>query len=221
MKYLFSLFFPLSLFLTGCASLPPVKDIPVANTKHTIYVIYRGWHTSILLDAKSLAVQVPLLTADLNNQKYARVGWGDGDYFTGKNKSFGSAAKALVASGYSAIQLLPYDYEPFAEIPAETRVPIALSDQGLRNLTRYIGNSIKVDEPGQLVRLPAFGDATGLFFRANDSYGVFSNCNTWIGNALRAAGLPVAHRLTAQGVFKQAEFISDIQFEYGLFKNQP
>ena len=221
MKYLSIIYLLLGILLSGCASVPSTKDIPVANTRHTIYFIYRGWHTSILLDAKSLAAHVPQLEADLKNQKYVRVGWGDGDYFTGKNKSFTSATKALVASGYSAMQLLPYDYEPLAEIPVETRVPIAISDQGLRDLASYIGNSIKVDTSGQLVQLPVFGDATGLFFQAKDSYGVFSNCNTWSANALRVAGLPIANRLTAQGVFRQARYISKVQTEHGLFKNLP
>jgi len=219
-KYLSTICLFLSILLNGCASVPSTKDISVVNTRHTIYFIYRGWHTSILLDSKSLVARVPRLDNDLKNQKYVRVGWGDGDYFTGKNKSFTSATKALVASGYSAIQLLPYDYEPFAEIPAETRVPIAISDQGLRDLVSYIGNSIKVDENGQLVQLPVFGGATGLFFQAKDSYGIFSNCNTWSANALRAAGLPIANRLTAQGVFRQASFISKVQAEHNLFRKR-
>ncbi|RYY04000.1 MAG: DUF2459 domain-containing protein [Gammaproteobacteria bacterium] len=201
--------------------MPRNQDIPVANTKHTIYFIYRGWHTSVLVEAKILATQIPKLAPDLKNQKYARVGWGDGDYFTGKNKSVSAAAKALVASGYSAVQLLPYDYEPFTEIPTETIVPLAVTDQGLHQLLVYLGNSIAVDDQGELIRLPAFGDAMGSFFRSKSSYGIFSNCNTWSGNALRAAGLPVANRLTAQGVFDQARFISKIQSEHGLFKKQP
>lgn len=226
MKYLSSFtfllsFFLVSFFLSGCVSMPPVKNIPVANTKNTIYFIYRGWHTSILIDAKFLATQTPQLAADLKGQMYARVGWGDGDYFTGKNKSFGSATKALVASGYSAIQLLAYDYEPFAEIPVETRVPLAVTDQALRDLTTYISNSIKTDEQGKFVRLPAFGDAMGSFFQANNSYSIFSNCNTWSGKALRSADLPVASRLTAQGVFEQAKFISEVQSKSGLFKKHP
>ncbi|RYY73555.1 MAG: DUF2459 domain-containing protein [Gammaproteobacteria bacterium] len=220
MKYLLCCGFFLSILLSGCASAPPMKNIPLTNTKHTIYFIYRGWHTSILLDAKSLAANVPQLEADLGNQKYVRVGWGDGDYFTGKNKSFTSATKALVASGYSAVQLLPYDYEPFDEIPSDTRVPIAITEQGLRDLTLYIGQSIKLEE-GRMLRLPTFGDATGLFFQANSSYGAFSNCNTWSAHALRVAGLPIANRLTAQGVFKQASFISQFQSGHGLIKKLP
>jgi len=208
----------LTMLLAGCASMPQDKDIPVANAQHTIYFIYRGWHTSILLDAHFLSEQQPQLAADLNGQLYARMGWGDGDYFTGKRKSTASATRALVASGYSAVQLLGYDYEPFDEIPADTLVPLAVTDQGLRQLIAYLGGSIAVDPQGRLIRLPAFGDAMGSFFQSRDHYGMFSNCNTWSGKALRAAGLPVANRLTAQGVFEQARFISQRQAGQGLFK---
>ncbi|HOY23387.1 MAG TPA: DUF2459 domain-containing protein [Cellvibrio sp.] len=211
----------MSLLLAGCASMPRTQDIPAANTKHTIYFIYKGFHTSILLDAKAVVAQNPQLAGDLAGQTYARIGWGDGDYFTGKSKSVGTATKALIASGYSAVQLLPYDYEPFDEIPPETLVPLAITDEGLRQLAVYLGKSIAVDAQGKLMRLPAFGDAMGSFFQSRYHYSVFSNCNTWSGKALRSAGLPVANRLTAKGLFKQAQFISQRQAEQRLFKKQP
>lgn len=210
----------MSLLLAGCVSMPRTQDIPVANARHTIYFIYKGFHTSILLDAKAVVAQNPQLAKDLAGQTYARIGWGDGDYFTGKSKSVGTATKALIASGYSAVQLLPYDYEPFDEIPPETIVPLAISDEGLRQLAVYLGKSIAVDAQGELIRLPAFGDAMGSFFQSQYHYSVFSNCNTWSGKALRSAGLPVANRLTASGLFKQAQFISQRQAEQGLFKKR-
>ena len=80
MKYLTRFLFVAVFFIAGCASMPRTQDIPVANTKHTIYLIYRGFHTSILLDAKQLAAQNPQLAEELAGQAYARVGWGDGDY---------------------------------------------------------------------------------------------------------------------------------------------
>ena len=185
------------------------------------YFIYKGFHTSILLDANALAAQNSQLTNDLVGQTYARIGWGDGDYFTGKSKSMSPATKDLVASGYSAVQLLPYDYEPFAEIPAQTIVPLAITDEGMRQLAIYLGVSISVDAQGRLMRLLAFGNAMGSFFQSRYHYSVFSNCNTWSGKALRSAGLPVANRLTAKGIFKQAQFISVRQAKLGLFKKRP
>ena len=207
------------VLLNGCATTPRAQEVPIANTRHTIYFIYRSWHTSILIDAKTLARHSPLLANDLRNEKFARVGWGDGDYFTGKSKTWGTAAKALVASHYSAVQLLTYDYDPFDEIPADTIVPLAISDEGMRNLIGHINNSIARDKSDAPVRLPALGNAMGTFFEANGHYSVFSNCNTWSGQALRTAGLPVASRLTASGVFAQAKAISRIQTGAGLFNS--
>ncbi len=221
MKYFSKIILLMSVLLAGCASMPRSQDIPAANAKHTIYVIYKGFHTSILLDAKGVVAQNPQLAKDLAGQTYVRIGWGDGDYFTGKSKSVSTATKALIASGYSAVQLLPYDYEPFDEIPAETIVPLAITDEGMRQLAIYFDVSIAVDKQGRLVRLPAFGDAMGSFFQSRYHYSVFSNCNTWSGKALRSAGLPVANRLTANGLFKQAQFISQYQREQGLFKKHP
>lgn len=206
--------------LSGCASLPPAKSVPVANTAHTIYFIHRGWHTSILLDAKVLAAQSPLLAKELRGQRYARIGFGDGDYFTGRDKSVSSATRALFASRYSALQLLTYDDSPFAEIPEDTRVPLAISREGLRQLIAHINNSIALDASGVPLRLPAQGEAMGYFYQANVHYSAFSNCNTWSGQALRAAGLPVASRLTASGVFAQAKAISQVQSGAGLFSRQ-
>ena len=220
MKYLNSILLVCIFLLASCSTRPATKSIPLLDTTHTIYFIYRGWHTSILMDAKFLAAQNPQLTMDLLGQTYARIGWGDGDYFTGKNKSVGSAAKALIASGYSAVQLLPYDYEPFVDIPAQTIVPLAVTEQGLRQLAIFIGGSITADGQGQLVRLPSYGDAMGSFFKSENTYGMFTNCNTWSGNALSAAGLPISNRLTAQGVFEQAQQISSLQTQRGLFKKR-
>lgn len=223
MKYCLSFyflirFFLLSFLLAGCASMPRTQDIPTVNAKHTIYLIYKGFHTSVLLEAKAVVAQNPQLAKDLAGQTYARIGWGDGDYFTGKSKSVSTAAKALIASGYSAVQLLPYDYEPFDEIPAETIVPLAVTDKGLRQLATYVGSSIAVDAQGKLIRLPAFGGSMGSFFQSQYHYSFYTNCNTWSGNVLRSADLPIAGRLTAGGLFAQAQSISRYQAERGLFK---
>lgn len=205
------------LMFVGCASQPRLQDIPLKNTSHKIYFIYRGWHTSVLIDAKTLAAQSPLLKDKLKGQKYARIGFGDGDYFTGKDKSTMSAAKALFASGYSAVQLLPYDDEPFDQIPDNTRVPLAITAQGMQSLITQINQSLALDAAGKPITLPAMGDSMGYFFLASQHYGAFSNCNTWSGQVLRAAGLPIANRLTASGVFAQAKAISDRQSQAGLF----
>ncbi len=207
----------LAWLVAGCASLPKASAIPITNTNHIIYFVYRKWHTSIVLDAKSLATQSAKLADDLPGAKFARIGWGDGDYFTGKSKTWSTAATALVASHYSALQLLTYGDELLTEIPTETIVALAINDNGLQQLIHYIDSSIAVDEKNKAQRLQAYAADTGIFFQATEHYSFFNNCNTWSGQALRLAGLPVANRLTAQGVFAQAREISRIQSQAGLF----
>lgn len=210
-------------FLSACSSMPNKQKIPIANTDHTIYFIYREWHTSIMLDAATVSRYSQYLQAEAAGRQFVRIGWGDGDYFTGKSKSLGTAAKALLASDYSALQVLAYAHSPFGQIPPDTRVAIAISDKGMRRLIRYLDKSFALDVSGQLIPLPSFAADTGHFYQSSGDYGLLSNCNTWSGRALQAAKLPVRSglQLTAQSVFEQAKFISSYQQALGLIEKDP
>lgn len=198
--------------------MPAKQKIPTANAEHAIYFIYRDWHTSILLDAKTVAIHSRHLQQEAQGQRYIRIGWGDGNYFTGKSKTFGSATKALIASSHSALQVITYSLPPFASIPMETRVPIVVTEKGMRKLIRYLDKSFALDEMGQVKPLQAYVDDAGHFYQASGHYSLFSNCNTWSGRALQAAGLPVRSslQLTAQSVFEQAQYISRYQQSLGM-----
>lgn len=199
--------------------MPAKQKIPSANTEHVIYFIYREWHTSILIDAETVARHSRYLQQEAAGQRYIRIGWGDGNYFTGKSKSFGSATKALIASSHSALQVITYAQPPFASIPPETRVPIAITDKGMRKLIRYVDASFALDELGQVIPLQAYASDTGRFYQASGHYSLFSNCNTWSGRALQAAHLPVRSslQLTARSVFEQAKYLSNYQQSLGVF----
>ncbi|WP_331346241.1 DUF2459 domain-containing protein [Cellvibrio sp. UBA7661] len=211
----------LLFLITSCTSVPAKQKIPVANTEHIIHFIYREWHTSILIDANTAALYSKHLKKEAQGQRYIRIGWGDGNYFTGKSKSVGAATKALIASSHSALQVITYMQSPFASIPEETRVAIAVSDKGMRKLLRYLDDSFALDESGQPIPLQAYVEGAGHFYRASGHYSVFSNCNTWSGRALQAAGLPVRSslQLTAQSVFEQASYISQHQQTLGLLNH--
>ncbi|ACE85178.1 DUF2459 domain-containing protein [Cellvibrio japonicus] len=208
----------LVLLLSGCVSSPREADVPLRDTQHVIYFIYQGWHTSLLLEAEPVRRYSRHLQADVVGQDYVRIGWGDGDYFTGKSKSMGTATRALFVSDYSAVQVLTYRQSPLAHIPSETRVPLAITERSFKRLVRYLDSAFALDAQRQLIRLPAYEENTGTFYRAEQHYSLFSNCNTWSGRALQAAGLPVRSRLhlTAQSVFEQARTISRIQMAHGL-----
>jgi uncharacterized protein (TIGR02117 family) len=207
--------FILGMFLTACSSLPDTKKIPQKNLVHEIHFVYEKWHTSILVPAASVEQHSRYFKDIAKQKKYIRFGWGDGDFFTGKNKSFFSGAKALVASSYSAVQVLDYYGEPLSYIPEETRVPLMISEKRMKKLIRYIDKSVALKKK-RPIELTAHEENTGYFFKARQHYSMFSNCNTWSSQALQVAGIPIKSRLklTAQSVFEQAKYISDYQQEF-------
>lgn len=205
--------------LSSCASKPAKATIPLSDAPHIIYLVYRNWHTSIVLDAKQLALHSPLLANYVSDQDFVRLGWGDGDYFTGKSKSWGTAGKALLASRSSALQLLTYSAKGLREIPADTIVPLAISERGLQQLIAMVEASVALDKevPVQVPAMAMAGEEIGIFFQATGHYSLFNNCNSWSVEALQLAGLPLATRISAKGVFAQAGRISHIQGNAGLF----
>jgi uncharacterized protein (TIGR02117 family) len=207
------------LLTASCATQPDVAAIPVADTTHTIYYIYRDWHTSVMLDGATYRrlSKLPPTDTTLNTEVapagYVRIGWGDGDYYTGKSTGVVTATRALIASPYSAIQVIGYTADPFERIPAETRVALRITDTAMRALVTYLDASFVQDREGNLEQLHAYVENSGVFFEASQQYGLLNNCNSWSGDALRAAGLPIrgAFNLTAQGVFEQARAIANYQ----------
>jgi uncharacterized protein (TIGR02117 family) len=213
-------FFTLSclLLLGACRSLPDPVDVAFAPQDATLWLVYRDWHTSLLIDGDLFRQysrewrQHPSLQLELEAARVVRVGWGDGDYFTGKSKSTGTAARALFASDQSALQFIGYETDPLSSIPSETRTSLRVSEADVAALVAYVDGSLAQDA-GKLVPLLSYVENAGVFFVSNKSYGLFNNCNTWSGEALQSAGLPVrsALHLTPGSIFEQARAIATLQ----------
>lgn len=205
------------LLLVGCASQPSRDAVPVRDVPHLIHVVQTGWHTSLIVEAAALQSHSPRLQQDFQQQKYLRLGWGDGDYFTGKNTRWTSATRALFASGYSALQVLAYDYEPWSELVDGRQARVAISAEGMVALAGFVERSIARDDQGAVIMLEPSKANDNLFYLAAPRYGLFSNCNTWSVDALRVAGLPVRGlNLTASRVHQQISRIARIQQQAGV-----
>jgi hypothetical protein len=124
-----------------------------------------------------------------------------------------TGAKALVASSYSALQVLDYWQDPRDDLPPKTHVVLMISEKRMKDLIRYIDESVDLDERGDPVSLVAFDEGTGYFYRGKGHYSLLSNCNTWSSGALQQAGIPIksSFKLTAESVFKQAKIVADYQ----------
>ncbi len=57
-------------------------------------------------------------------------------------------------------------------------------------LTQTITNSLTLDSAGTPIPLNAHYNQTDAFFAANGPFHLFHTCNAWVGETLRAAGIP-------------------------------
>lgn len=202
-----------TLNLSGCVSLPKWDTASARNWRHAIYYEYESWHSSVIVPAQLVAQHSRYFGPLAPKRLYLGFGYGDINFFTGRDTSLRSGAKALAFSDGPALQVLDYSQDPFAKTPSDRFVKLLISDAQLIDLMRYIDASAALDATGQPHSIANAEANSGYFFVAQGRYSMFSNCNTWAGEALTAAGLPISKTwgLTASGVYRQARDLAKIQ----------
>jgi hypothetical protein len=202
------------LLQTACAGVPRRADLPAGQTPYTLHLVRYGWHTALLFDGPSILARSSKLGADFHDHKYVLVGWGDGEYFVTEHPPWSKAVKALVASDYPALQVGGRETNPPLGVAAQDSIPLAITERGYQQLVAYIDRSIAADKDGKPIYLGKQASNPDRFYQATGSYSLFSNCNSWLADALRAAEMPISgFDLTARSVFEQAAQISALQQE--------
>lgn len=188
-----------SLFITGCAHRPAPAP-PPGPAAYWVWVVQHHWHTSLMLPAAALVQQEPQLQPQQGRQPWVSLGFGDGDYFYGNDKGVFAAGRALVASRFAAIQVLPYDTPPTPFPPTPAPVRLGLTATQYSHLLAFIRSSFARTPEGTLIPLGECSETSGCFYQAAKGYSLVNNCNDWSAQALRAAGFAVGWQLTAKGV---------------------
>jgi hypothetical protein len=208
--------------ILGCAQQPPYREIPFERLRaHDVltateiaaqaqtavepdlfYLTYHTWHTSLLIPARWFRDQSPQLAPLAEGLLWVRIGFGDGDYFTGVRKSTWHATLALFASRYAALQWLDYAESPFGDVTADERV--ALKATNIPALIAFITETIAFNDSQQPRQLYNPDTDSGLFFLAKPDYSLAYTCNSWTAQALRAAGisLPAKHYVRRRSVMR-------------------
>ncbi|HEY6529966.1 MAG TPA: DUF2459 domain-containing protein [Cellvibrionaceae bacterium] len=201
------------LGVSGCVSLPKWDNTAAKQWRHAIYYEYESWHSSIIIPAPQVAQYSQRFAYLATKRQFLGFGYGDINYFTGRDTSLRSGAKALAFSDGPALQVLDYFQNPFTSMPADRYVKLLVTDAELKNVLRYIDNSVALNESGVPRTIVNDEPNTGYFFIAEGRYSILSNCNTWAGDALSAAGFPISKTwgLTAGGIYRQAKELAKAQ----------
>jgi len=197
----------LAFLASACAG--PINQPDLARrsqkTKSVVIVNY-GWHTGVAIRKADIPPTVIPESRDFPDADFVEIGWGDWDYYRAADPGLGMALKASFWSSRSALHVIGFKGSAEDHFRGSEVVEIAVSDDGLGGLVRFVAETFLRSEEG----LPAEGSpglyANSRFYPARGQFHLFRNCNTWVAEALQSAGLPVStsFAITAGNVMNQA-----------------
>jgi uncharacterized protein (TIGR02117 family) len=193
-------------FTLACAtSTQESRRVQAGPSAKVTYVVSHGWHTGLVLRKADIPATVvwPEIT-DFSQNDYIEVGWGDGDYYPAPQTTWMRALGAALWSSRSVLHVAGFN-EPVRKFFSGSEViEVALSDEAFTELCAFIARTHErtlEDERGK-IRPGLYGNSR--FYPAQGKFHVFYNCNTWVAEALRAAGLPMNRfTITADSVMAQ------------------
>lgn len=162
----------------------------------TIGLIQGPLHTDILLPlTPEIRIRFAFAEASgvpLNDPSFAwlLIGWGAKGFYTTAGTYADITATSVLTAATGDTSVLRLDtLPPLPEMP-QLRF-LTLSDSQLQALLTTLDATFARDPTGALQPLdhPGF-TATDAFFHANGGFNLFRTCNVWLGETLRAAGIP-------------------------------
>jgi uncharacterized protein (TIGR02117 family) len=182
---------------------PVNRDFKPAETGVRIYFRPRALHTDLIL---------PVDTEIIDWRKHFResdfpaiqpgfthlaMGWGERHFYletpTWSDLTAANTASALLWPTRAAMHV---EATTVQSLPEDCQ-SVVLTREAYQRLTVYILDSFEPGDGGRWTHIPDSGyHGNDTFYEAVGSYHLFNTCNTWTGNALQTAGIPVGWYLT-------------------------
>jgi uncharacterized protein (TIGR02117 family) len=164
---------------------PTAGGVPIA-------VCSNGVHTDFVLPVRTEEVDWSAIfptvhyPVDVTGFDHIGIGWGDLDFYrstpTWSDFDTGIALRAVTGLGPAALHV---QYRPGPGLNEDCR-HAEISVPQYRALAGYIGATMA--SPGWPAA-SGYG-ATDLFYAAHGRFSLFKSCNVWVGDGLKASGLP-------------------------------
>ncbi len=158
----------------------------------TAFIVYSSWHAAIVLSRDDLSLDTLPELADFSAVRFIEFSWGDRDYFPDPNSGISAALRAAFWSGGSVLHLVGFSRSIAQFYGGAEIIALRLAPQAQLQLIRFLAQSFA--RPSISGRAPA---RPGLypysrFYPATGKFSILRTCNTWVAEALAAAGLPIS-----------------------------
>jgi uncharacterized protein (TIGR02117 family) len=184
---------------------PALAPRPGAPTA-TVGVVSHGWHTAIVFARADIPPASWPEQARFPPARFLEVGWGDRAFYETRDAGAWLAIKAALGSERSALHVVGFDRAPAAEFPGADLVVLELSAAGVDALARFVSATYARDAAGDPIEAGPGLAPVSRFYASTRRYSILYTCNSWVAEALRAAGCPTAAGwiVTADGLMAEA-----------------
>jgi uncharacterized protein (TIGR02117 family) len=203
---------PTLVALCACAvPLPNPVEAKSGEPGVAVYLVAHDKHSGIAIRRADIPPGLWPESRDFPQAEWLEVGWGDRDYYYGRNQGWRDALRAALGSDNPSVLHIAGVRGPLTEnFPVSEIIEVGLSRDGFERLVRYIADAH--DRAGAPAAAPLgpglYGDSR--FYPARETFNLFRTCNIWTARGLRVAGLPVEDSITKDGLMSQARGIGKV-----------
>jgi hypothetical protein len=183
----------------GCAT--TVRPVPVAPASivsrtsdpgTTIFVVRRGWHIDVGVDALALTGPLQSLRGDFPAVRYVLFGFGDRRYLESHRHALPNLLTALWP-GDGLLLVTALSGTPEQAFGVQWVVRLRLSAAQVQQALAAVTASLALQEGA--AEVDGAGPYPGSeYLRASPRYSALHTCNTWAAEMLQVAGEPVRSR---------------------------
>jgi len=158
----------------------------------TAFVVHDSWHAALVLRKDDLSNATLPELADFSDARFVEFSWGDKDYFPDPESGFSMALKAAFWSSGSVLHLVGLNDELRRVYPKAEIVELRLLPANFDRLVDFLSQSfLRFNSKGRALASPGLYSYS-RFYPSGRKFSLMNTCNTWVGQALETAGLPVS-----------------------------
>jgi uncharacterized protein (TIGR02117 family) len=204
---------PSLLIALGACAAPESNPVAPGNPDPgvPVYLVAHDKHSGIAVLRSDIPAGLWPEIRDFPQADYLEVGWGEREYYYGRDQGFTGAMRAAFGSNNPSVLHVAGVRGSLAKsFPASEIIEVKLSPDGFERLVRYIHDAF--DRKGAAVVAPLgpglYGDSR--FYPGWETFSLMRTCNVWTARGLRDAGLPIDDSITMEGVMSQARAIGRV-----------
>jgi uncharacterized protein (TIGR02117 family) len=196
--------FILMLTVSACSTKPHiVRQTTISSTTPTeIFVVSHGWHTGVVVPARTIQSQLPQLHDRFGSTPYLEFGWGDRDYYQSEEVTSGLTLRAVFWPTHSVVHARAIPQAPDLFFADEEVEVLCLDNRQYALLVSFIVNSFYRGNDGRIIESKNGALDDSQFYQGEGDYYLTNTCNTWTAKSLKSAGQDIspAFKITAGSI---------------------